>query len=284
MEIRPFGNTGHISTVAIFGGAAFWDVTQTEADRAMEQVMAYGVNHIDVAPSYGKAEERLGPWLKRDRSRFFVGCKTEERSREGAASELHRSLERLQITSFDLYQLHAVTSMAELDAVTRKGGALEAVIEARQAGLTRFIGITGHGVDSPAVFLEALNRFNFDSVLFPLNFILYANPAFRRNAVRLLEECRKRQVGVMIIKSIARGPWGSLPETNTTWYRPFDQPEDIQKAVNFVLSQPVTGLCTAGDIQLLPLILEACEKFSPFKLAEQEQLVVTAGQYEPLFS
>ena len=161
MQKRFFGRTGHESSTAIFGAAAFWDVTQAEADQAMAHVIAHGVNHIDVAPSYGNAEVRIGPWLKRERERFFVGCKTEERSRDGASAELQRSLERLQIDSFDLYQLHAVTSIAELDEVTQKGGALEAVINARQAGLTRFIGITGHGVDSPLVFIEALNRFDF---------------------------------------------------------------------------------------------------------------------------
>jgi aryl-alcohol dehydrogenase-like predicted oxidoreductase len=195
-----------MSTVAIFGAAALWEVDQAEADAAMEQVIAAGVNHIDVAPSYGIAEERLGPWLARERDRFFVGCKTTERSKAGAALELRQSLERLQIDHFDLYQLHAVTSVEELDQVTRPGGPLEAAIEARDAGLTRYIGITGHGVDSPAVFIEALRRFHFDSILFPLNFVQYANPTYRRNSEELLRQCRVRDVGTMIIKSIAKGP------------------------------------------------------------------------------
>ena len=202
METRRFGRAGHMSTVAIFGAAAFWQLDQSEADAAMEQVIAAGVNHIDVAPSYGIAEQRVAPWLARERDRFFVGCKTMERSKAGAALELRQSLERLQIDRFDLYQLHAITSLEELDEVTRPGGALEAVIEARDAGLARYIGITGHGVDSPAVFVEALRRFDFDSVLFPLNFVQYANPTYRQNSEELLRQCRARDVGAMIIKSI----------------------------------------------------------------------------------
>ena len=284
MHKREFGRTGHQSTVAIFGGAAFWDVTQAEADQAMEQIMARGVNHIDVAPQYGLAEERLGPWLKHDRQRFFVGCKTMERSRDRARSEMRRSLERLQIEAFDLYQIHAITSFAELDAVTGKGGALEAIIEARQLGLTRYIGITGHGANTAEIFIEALRRFDFDSVLIPLNFIQYADPTFRENTRRLLEMCQERQVGVMAIKSITRGPWGLQPKTHTTWYQPFSQAEDIQSAVNFALSQPVTGLCTAGDTRLLPLMLEACENFSALGPEQQEEMIQSSGQYEPLFA
>jgi aryl-alcohol dehydrogenase-like predicted oxidoreductase len=283
METRRFGRTGHMSTVAIFGAAAFWQPDQAEADAVMEQVIAAGVNHIDVAPSYGIAEQRLGPWLARERDRFFVGCKTMERSKAGAARELRQSLERLQTDHFDLYQLHAVTSMAELDEATRPGSALEAAIEARDAGLTRSIGITGHGVDSPAVFIEALRRFDFDSVLFPLNFIQYANPTYRQNSEELLRQCRARDVGTMIIKSITKGPWGEQTKTHTTWYQPFTDAEHIQQAVNFALSQDVTGLCTVGDIRLLPLVLRACASYTPLSEAEQAALIATAEVYEPLF-
>src|SRR5574341_1353272 len=243
MERRPFGRTGHMSTVAIFGAAAFWETEQTEADVTVERAIAAGINHIDVAPSYGIAEERLAPWLARERKRFFVGCKTMERTREGAATQLRQSLQRLRIDSFDLYQIHAVTSLDDLDAATRPGGALEAIVEARAQGLTRHIGITGHGVDSPAVFIEALRRFDFDSVLFPINFVQYANPEFRRNAQELLRICAERNVGTMIIKSITKGPWGDKPKTHNTWYEPFSERDHIRQAVNFVLSQNVTGLC-----------------------------------------
>jgi aryl-alcohol dehydrogenase-like predicted oxidoreductase len=284
MKMRRFGRTGHRSTLAIFGAAAFYQAAQAEADAAMEQVIAAGVNHIDVAPSYGLAEERLGPWLARERDRFFLGCKTQERTRESAAAELRRSLERLQVDAFDLYQLHAVNSTEELDQVTRSGGALEAIRDAREDELTHFIGITGHGVDAPAVFLEALRRFDFDSVLFPLNFVLYANPVYRRNAEELLRQCQARDVGVMIIKAIAKGSWGDRPKTYNTWYEPFDDAAHIQQAVNFALSQDVTGLCTVADVTLLPLFLEACEHFTPISAAQQEVLVASAAEYEPLFA
>lgn len=284
MEKHRFGRTGHLSTVAIFGSAAFWQATQAEADVAMEQVIAAGVNHIDVAPSYGLAEERLGPWLARERDRFFLGCKTMERTKADAATELRRSLERLRVDAFDLYQIHAVTSMEELDQATGPGGALGAILDARAEGLTRFIGITGHGVDAPAVFLEALRRFDFDSVLFPINFVLYANPIYRRNAEELLRQCHARDVGVMVIKAIAKGPWGDRPKIYNTWYEPFGDASHIRQAVNFALSQDVTGLCTAGDITLLPLFLRACEQFTPMSAAQQEALIASADEYEPLFA
>ena len=284
METRRFGRTGHMSTVAIFGAAAFGQVTQAQADASMELVIAAGVNHIDVAPSYGEAELRLGPWLARERKRFFLGCKTTERTKAGAAAELRRSLERLRVDSFDLYQLHAVTTMQELDQVTAPGGALEAALDARAEGLTRTIGITGHGVNAPAIYLEALRRFDFDSVLFPINFVQYANPTYRRNAQELVRQCRARDVGTMIIKSICRRPWGDRPHAYHTWYEPFKDADHIQQSVNFVLSQDVTGLCTVGDYRVLPLVLEACERFTPMSQAEQSALVATANQYEPLFA
>lgn len=286
MEKRRFGRTGHLSTVAIFGGAAFSQVPQAEADAALEQVMAAGVNHIDIAPSYGNAEERVGPLLARERGRFFLGCKTTERTKAGAAAELRRSLERLRVDAFDLYQIHAVTSLKELDAATGPGGALEAILDARAEGLTRFVGITGHGFDSPAIFLEALRRFDFDTVLFPVNFVQYANPIFRSNAEALLRECATRDVGTMIIKSVTRGPWGDQPKRYATWYSPFDDAAHVQQGVDFALSQPgVTGLCTAGDTRILPLMLEACERFTPMS-ADRQAALIAAGEkeFEPLFA
>jgi len=284
MQTRRFGRTDHLSTIAIFGAAAFWEIDQPRADQTMELVLEHGINHIDVAPSYGQAEQRVGPWLARGRERFFLGCKTTERTKDGAAAELHRSLEKLQTDHFDLYQIHAITTMEELDMVTRSGGALDAIRTAREAGLTRFIGITGHGVDSPAIFLEALRRFDFDSILFPLNFIQYANPVYRQNAEELVRQCRAKDVGTMIIKSISRGPWGDKPKTHNTWYQPFEDDGQIQQAVNFVLSRDVTGICTAGDTTILPLVLEACEHFTPMDKQAQEELIASAGQFEPLFT
>ena len=283
METRCFGRTGHKSTVAIFGAFAVSQASQAEADTIMENVIAAGVNHIDVAPSYGIAEQRLGPWMVRERDRFFIGCKTMERSKESAFAEMQVSLERLHIDAFDLYQLHAVTSYDELDEVTRPGGALEALIDARDAGLTRYIGITGHGVDVPGVLLEAISRFEFDSVMFPLNYIQFADPTYRQNVGALLRQCRREDIGTMVIKSIAKGLWGDLPQTRITWYRPFEELKRIQECVNFVLSQDITGLCTTGDPGILPLVLEACENYTSLDYNQQEALIARAGRYEPMF-
>ena len=284
METRRFGRTGHRSTVAIFGAAAFWEISQEDADKVMEQIIQAGVNHIDVAPGYQQAEMRIGPWMPRERGRFFLGCKTQDRTREGAWKEMQTSLERLQTDSFDLYQFHAVTTMEDLDAITGKGGALEAFVQARDQGLTRFIGITGHGVNAPQIYLEALRRFDFDSILFPLNFVQMRNPEYRRYAEELIATCKAKDVGTMVIKTITKAPWGERPHTATTWYEPFDRMDEIQKGVNFALSYDVTGLCTVGDVRILPMVLQACENFTRLNQDEIEALIRSGDQYEPLFS
>jgi aryl-alcohol dehydrogenase-like predicted oxidoreductase len=284
METRRFGRTGHMSTVAVFGAAAFWEISQEDADKVMESVIEAGINHIDVAPSYGQAEIRIGPWMLRERKRFFLGCKTGERTRDGAWKEMQASHKRLQTESFDLYQFHAVTTIEELDAITMKGGALEAFVEARREGLTKFIGITGHGVNAPQIYLEALRRFDFDSVMFPLNFVQMGNPEFRKYAEELIATCKAKDVGTLIIKSITKAPWGERQHTATTWYEPFDKSDEIQRAVNFVLSHDVTGLCTAGDTRVLPLVLNACENFSRLSTDEKEEMIKTGKQFEALFT
>lgn len=283
MEKRPFGRTGHMSTVAIFGAAALSNVTQEEADTAMERILAAGVNHIDIAPSYGEAELRVGPWMPEYRERFFLGCKTMEREKDGARAEMEQSLKRLQVEAFDLYQLHAVTSFEELDACTKTGGALEAAIQARAEGLTKYIGITGHGNQSPAVFLEALRRFDFDSVLFPLNPVQMRNQEYRQNAEELISTCTEKNVGTMVIKSVAKQPWGQREWTYDTWYEPFDHLEQIQKGVNYALSFEITGLCTSGDVTILPLFLQACERYAPLSEVKQEALIQEQAEYETIF-
>jgi aryl-alcohol dehydrogenase-like predicted oxidoreductase len=284
METRRFGRTGHMSTIAIFGAAAFYQISQEDADQVMELIIEAGINHIDVAPGYGEAEIRIGPWMPRERERFFLGCKTMERTKEGAWNEMQVSLKRLQTETFDLYQCHAITTMEELDAITMKGGAVEAIVKAREEGLTKYIGITGHGVNAPQIYLEALRRFDFDSVLFPLNFVQMANPEYRKNAEELIATCKAKDIGTMIIKSITKGPWGEKPHTATTWYEPFDKMDEIQKGVNFALSYDVSGLCTAGDTRVLPLVLQACENFSPLSKDEMEEMIKSGKQYEPLFA
>lgn len=284
MEKRRFGRTGHMSTVVIFGAFAVGQVSQKEADAVMELLLQHGVNHIDVAPSYHDAELRLGPWLQKHRDRFFVGCKTQLRNREEARQELYRSLERLQIDSFDLYQLHAVTTLEELDRCFAPGGSMEAIVAAREEGLTQYIGITSHGLQAPSVELAALERFDFDSLLFTLNFKLWSDDTYRQDAAALLQKAAERDVGTMVIKSVVHGPWGEQRPRYHTWYEPIDDAEGIERALRFVLSQPVTGAISAGDARLLPMILEAAERFRPMDETEQEQLLASAAAYEALFT
>jgi len=280
MKTRRFGRTGHMSTVAIFGAAALYVGTPEMTDQAMEHILAAGVNHIDIAPGYGKAEDLMGPWIEKTREQFFLGCKTQLRTKEEAAAELRLSLEKLHTDKFDLHQLHAVTTFEELDQVTGSGGALEALVDARDEGLTDYIGITGHGNLAPAIYLEALRRFDFDTILFPVNFVQFGIPEYREKALELLEVCQQKDIGVMAIKAVARRPWGERDHTYNCWYEPFDTLEIIQQGVNFALSQAgVTGLCTTGDVDILPLFLEACENFEPMAVDDQEALVASTSEY-----
>jgi aryl-alcohol dehydrogenase-like predicted oxidoreductase len=283
METRRLGRTGHMSSVVTFGAAGIGRVAQDVADRAIEAALAHGVNHIDVAPRYGDAELRLKPWMPRIRRDVFLGCKTIERTRETATAELGRSLERLGTDRLDLYQLHSVGKLADLDACTAKGGALEALVAAREQGLTRWLGITGHTHDAPRTHLEALRRFDFDTVMFPLNFVLWAIPEYRESAEALLQECARRDVGVHIIKSVAKDPWGGRPRTHTTWYEPFTDDGIIERAVAFVLSKPVTTLCSAGDVTVLPKVLAAATRFRPLDAAAERELADTAAHYHSPF-
>jgi aryl-alcohol dehydrogenase-like predicted oxidoreductase len=279
--------------VVIFGAAAVGTVDETPAAAALDRAHAAGVNHIDVAPTYGEAELRVGPWLAQHRREIFLGCKTRERTKDGAAKELRRSLERLRTDHVDLYQLHAVTDMETLEETLAPGGALEAVLEAKDEGLLRYIGITGHGHQAPVVFAEALRRFSFDTIMFPLNPVLYANPTYRRDAQALLALCQENDVGVQIIKSAARQPWPGAgmrqrvmrmptPEERahlpyTTWYEPHDQQEAIDQAVWFALSQPgVTAIASSGDIRILARVLESASRLRRLSPAEQEALVAAA--------
>ena len=283
MEKRRYGRTNHMSTLAVFGAVALGQLDQPLADQVMQQVLDSGINHIDVAPSYGKAELRLGPWMPDIRENVFLGCKTTERSRAGAVAEFHDSLKRLQVDSFDLYQLHAVSTMEELDLCTQIGGALEGVIEMREQGLTRFIGITGHGLQAPTIFIEALSRFDFDSVLFPIYPALFAFEAYRTKALALLDICEERDIGVMTIKSVAKEPWRNREHLFHTWYVPFESPEIIQDNINFVLSHKLTHICTPGDYRLLARVINAVENYSPMSPEAQASLIMKHSHYELIF-
>ncbi len=284
MEKRRFGRTNHMSTIVIFGAAALGRVTQAEADRAMEMVLAHGVNHIDIAPSYGEAELRVGPWMKTHRKDFFLGCKTTERTRQGAWDELRQSLDRLQTDHFDLYQMHSLKGVDDADVALGPGGAIEAFIEAKAQGLTKYLGITGHGLHIAATHAHALSQFDFDSVLFPINPVLWANETYRRDAEQLLQMVRARNLGCMVIKAWTKGPWGERERAYHTWYEPFDDAPTMEQVMRFALSQSgVTGLCSAGDVRLLSSILDAAEQLTPMNDFEQAEMVKESATYEPLF-
>lgn len=268
MERRRLGRTEHWSSVAILGCCAFGDGDARAAGIAVRDALARGVNHLDVAPSYGEAELALAPVLGEVRDDVFLACKTMERSRSGARLELEQSLRRLGVDSLDLYQLHAVTTDDELDRALSRGGAIETLIAARDEGLTRFIGITGHFLDAPRLYRRAIDEAPLDTVMLPVNAGHLAEPAYRAAAEELFSRCGELDVGVMAIKALARGPWPGPDHSFGTWYEPFTDPEEIARAVRFTLSQPVTGFATPCDRALLPLALDAAEVATP--MSEEE--------------
>jgi len=280
MEQRELGRTGHKSTVVTFGTAGIGRVEQDVADKAIERIIEHGVNHIDIAPSYGEAMERLAPWIPEIRDKVFLGSKTTVRTKREAWDEVRSIFRRLGVESFDLFQVHAVATMDDLDQVTAPCGALETLVEMREQGVTRWLGITGHGPEAPRVHLEALRRFDFDTIMFPLNAALHANPDYRRDADALLAEARSRNVGIQIIKSIARGGWGDHEREHTTWYDPHRDQDDIDRALWWLLSQDIHTAPSAGDVVLLPRVLDAAERFKPLSAERQDEIV--QGQRPPL--
>jgi aryl-alcohol dehydrogenase-like predicted oxidoreductase len=283
IQTAMFGRTGHESTRAIFGAAALWDCPQEVADRTLDVLFEYGVNHIDTAASYGKSEDLLGPWMKRYRSRFFLATKTGERTKARAWDEFRRSLDRLQTDHVDLLQLHFLVDETEWQTAMGPGGALEAALEAQAQGLTRFVGVTGHELVAPAMHLRSLERHDFDSVLLPYNYPLKQNEQYQREFDQLLAVCRGRKVAVQIIKSVAAGPWGEKPKTRTTWYATLEEQADLDKAVWFVLGQQGVFLNTAGDLNLLPRVLDAASRFEAPPAEDAMQRMVAERQVTPLF-
>ncbi len=284
IPLAPFGRTGQHSTRAIFGAAAFYSTTQqAEADPVLDLLLEYGINHIDTAASYGEAEQRLGPWRPRHRDRFFLATKTEERKKQGARDSLHRSLDRLRTDHVDLFQIHNLSDPQEWEVALGPGGALEAFIEARAEGLTRFIGITGHGLNIAALHRKALDRFDFDSVLFPYSYILMRNPQYAADVEELLKVCRERNVAVQTIKGITRSPWHDRTHTANTWYEPLTDQTGIDKAVHWVLGNPIAFLNTAAEISLLPKIFEAVSRFTARPSEAEMQALLHEQAMEPLF-
>ena len=259
MERRRLGRIGHMSSVLMYGGAAIGDVTQDVADASIRQALEAGINHFDTAAAYGESEVRLGVWMSRIRGQIFLATKTGDRTAKGALDSIRRSLERLEVEYVDLIQLHAIGDVEDLDRATGSGGALEGALKARDEGLVRAIGITGHGMDAPATHLEALRRFSFDTVLTPCNYRLWIEDDFRRDLEALEEEIRAQDAGLMFIKVVARNLWRPEPKHRyDTWYEPLDHQATIDAAVAFALSRPtVSGLATVGDVRLLPLMIDA---------------------------
>jgi aryl-alcohol dehydrogenase-like predicted oxidoreductase len=286
VQQRRLGRLGHQSSVLIYGAAALAEVDQDVADASVQLALDAGINHFDVAASYGDAELRLGPWMPTIRDRVFLATKTGLRDREAAWAQINRSLERLRTDHLDLIQVHAVGDLAELDLVTGPGGSLEAAVRAREEGLAAAIGITGHGHQAPATHLEALARFRFDTVLTPLNHVLSQDPAYLADYQALAAEAQAQDVGLMIIKAASRRNWPEEPVEHAygTWYEPFDDQERIGAAVAWVLSHPeVTGIATPGDVRLLPLLVEAERRLPEIGLADAEQVLAGAGGYSSPF-
>ncbi|MCB8940831.1 MAG: aldo/keto reductase [Ardenticatenaceae bacterium] len=283
IEKLPFGRTGHNSTRTLFGAAAFWGTPQAEANKTLDLLLEYGVNHIDTAASYGDAELRLGPWLKQYRDQFFLATKTEKRTYQAAKEELHRSLDLLKTDHVDLWQMHILVEPDEWETAMGPGGVLEAFIEAREQGLARFLGVTGHGTNVAQMHLKSLARFDFDSVLLPYNPTMMQNPQYAADFAQLTAVCQQKNVAIQTIKALSKGPWGDKPKTHTTWYEPFSTQAEIDLAVQWVLSQPGVFLNTVGDTTLLPMVLDAASRVDT--AVSQATLTEKMSQLkmEPLF-
>lgn len=280
---HPFGRTGHASTRVIFGAAALSAVSQVEADRTLDLVLEHGINHIDVAASYGEAEDRLAPWLTDHRDEVFLATKTGERTFQPAYDQIRRSLERMRVDHVDLIQLHNLAEPEEWNVALGAGGALEAAVRARDEGVVRFIGVTGHGVGIADRHLQSLARFDFDSVLLPYNFPMMQNPGYAADFEALASLCRERNVAVQTIKAITKAPWGDRPPTAATWYEPLRDQDAIDRSVAWVLGRPGMFLNTVGDIHILPAVLEAVKRFEARPTDEEMYDLVARWELEPMF-
>ena len=279
----PFGRTGHDSSRVIFGAAALGAMRQDRADDLLDALIDRGINHLDVAAMYGDAELRLAPWLQQHPDRFFLATKTKERTGDGARAELERSLDRLGVDQVDLIQMHSLVEPDEWEVAHGPGGALEALVRARDEGLVRFIGVTGHGLRIPAVHVRSLERFDYDSVLLPYSFSLMQNEGYRADVERLFAVCDERGVAVQTIKSLARRRWPSDYEgPRFSWYEPLSDPEAVARAVRFVLARPGIFLNSSSDARLLVPTLDAADG-GPVPPTEELETDQVAQGVEPLF-
>lgn len=283
LPLAPFGSTGHQSTRVIFGAAALGGMSQERADATLARVAEWGINHIDTAASYGASEDRLRPFLSTHRSNVFLATKTGERSGVEARAELEKSFERMGVDHIDLIQLHNLVDEGEWEQAFAPGGAVEALAAARDEGLVSNVGVTGHGLPVPGMHLRSLERFDFASVLFPVNFILMDNPAYRTDVEALLALCADRGVAVQTIKSIARGRWADENLSRFSWYDPLTEPEPIDRAVRYVLANEQMFLNTTSDARLLPMIIDSATGALDLPSADEMRADVAAEGITPLF-
>jgi aryl-alcohol dehydrogenase-like predicted oxidoreductase len=279
----PFGRTGHTSTRTIFGAAAFWDTPQNLVDATMDLLLQNGVNHVDTAATYGNSEQLLGDWIRRHGKPSFLATKTDQRTKQAAYDQIRQSLDRLHVDHVDMIQLHALHEEPEWQTAFGPDGVIEAVMQARNEGLVRFIGVTGHGVPVPEFHLRSLEQFNFDAVLLPYNHVMMQNPRYAENFNKLLAACKERSIAVQTIKGICHSPWNDMQQTRTTWYRPLEEQADIDLAVQWILGNPQVFLNTAGDINILPRILDAAHRFEIRPSDEQMEALTARLKMEPLF-
>ena len=285
MQRARFGRTGHQSSRTIFGAAALGKASRADADRALGLIERYGLNHIDTAASYGDSELLLAPWLEgAGRDRFFLATKTGERTYRGARDQIRASLGRLGVSHVDLIQLHNLVDPAEWEIALGPDGALRAAVEARDAGLARFIGVTGHGVTVAARHRQSLERFDFDTVLFPYNATQLRDPAYTAEVEALLRVCAERDVAVQTIKSVTLGPWAERPADARTWYEPLTEQPDIDLAVRFVLGREQLFLNTASDIGLLAKVLDAASRGGVSPSATEMDTLLERRGMTPLFA
>jgi len=283
IDRAAFGRTGHESSRVIFGAAALGRMSQERADEVLPVLDEFGVNHLDTAAAYGDSELRLAPWLAGRRSDFFLATKTGDRTGDGARASLERSLERLGVDHVDLIQLHNLVEPEEWDVAHGRGGAVEAMVRARDEGLTRFIGVTGHGLRIAGMHGRSLERFDFDSVLLPYNFLLLSDDGYRADVEALLSLCSERRVAVQTIKSVARRRWLEGDGPRFAWYEPLADPAAVDRAVRYVLSNEQLFLNSSSDVRLLRPILEAASRLGPRPSDAELQADVSVYAMTPLF-
>jgi len=283
IQKKEFGRTGHLSTRTLFGAAALGGVDQKTADETLDVLLEYGVNHIDTAASYGAAEERIGPWLKNHRDKFFLATKSEKRTYKEAWQQLENSRRLMGVDQIDLWQMHSLSDPQEWEVAFGPDGALKAFMEAREKGYVKYLGVTGHGMSVPKMHMKSLEQFAFDSILLPWNYLLYKDEAYRTYWEELVTFATGKGMAVQTIKSLMRRPWGEQEHWAACWYEPFSDDDTIQKAVSWVLGDDRVFLNTVGDVKMLPRVLEAASKHqtrTPDSVMEQ---LVVDQQMENIF-